>query len=416
MIFSEIFNALTPPPAPPAAVPRRLMPDTLSGWGQTTKAKQVVSEETTKRVATAYRCANVLSDDIATMPFQTYININDKIQRVQADVNIRNIAYLLERQPNRWMAPFIFKKTIVNWLIFWGSAYIWQPPGTWRELFILPANATYPVMDPDGNLWYTTIFPNLTQMHIPDVEMVHLMINSPDGLNGRSVLTYARETLGGQLAAHQTRDKIAGNGLNPTAALYLSGPASDDAREKTKRTYLSAADGGAVVFDDKVAKFEAITMHPNDAQFLEQINATDVDIANFFGIPLYKINQGKQSYESNAQQDLDYLKTTLNPFLIQWEQAAWLKWLSQAEQPFTYCKFNREAILQTDAKTRASYIKEMIMSGQMTPNEGRQINDMSAFEGGDAHYIPANTGQILPDGSVKSGAATPVAADPTPGG
>ena len=416
MIFSEIFNALPPPPAPQVAVPQRMMPETLSGWGTKTKSKQVVSEETSKKIATAYRCANVLSDDIAMMPFQTYTNISNEIKRVQADGNIRNIAFLLERQPNRWMIPFIWKKTIVNWLMFWGNAYIWAPPGYYRELFILPANATYPVMDPDGNLWYSTIFPNLQQMHIPDVEIVHLMINSPDGLNGRSILTYARETLGGQLASHETRDKIAGNGLNPTAALYMSGSVDDIAREKTRRTYLGAADSGAVVFDDKVAKFETITMKPTDAQFLEQINATDVDIANFWGIPLYKINQGKQSYESNSQQDLDYLKTTLSPYLIQWEQGAWLKWLSAAEQAFMYSKFNREAILQTDAKTRASYIKEMIMSGQMTPNEGRQINDMSAFVGGDAHYIPANTGQILPDGSVKSGAPTPAGADPTTSG
>ena len=83
MIFSEIYNALTPPPAPQVAVPQRMMPETLSGWGTKTKSKQVVSEETSKKIATAYRCANVLSDDIATMPFQTYTNINDEIKRVQ---------------------------------------------------------------------------------------------------------------------------------------------------------------------------------------------------------------------------------------------------------------------------------------------------------------------------------------------
>lgn len=413
-LISGIRNAITPPPPPPMAVPQRMYTsDMISGWGATTKAGQVVSAETAKKIATAYRCGNVLSDDIATMPFQTYRSLNNQIEQVAADGDIRNIAYLLERQPNRWMTPFIWKKTIINWLIYWGNAYIWQPLGPYRELFILPAWSTFPVMDPNGNLYYSTIFPNFEQNYIPDVEMVHLMINSPDGINGRSMLAYARETFGGQLGAHETRDKISGSGLNPTAAIWINGEVNEEARNKLRRSYLdavtgSANAGGAVIFDNKIVKFEPVTINPTDAQFLESIAATDVDIANFFGVPLYKINQGKQSYESNGQQDLDYMKTTLNPFLVQWEQAAWLKWLSASEQPMMYMKFNRTAILQTDAKTRAEYLEKQILSGQLTPNEARQVNDMSAFEGGDAHYLPANIGTILADGSIKAGAPTPV--------
>ncbi len=420
--IDAILNAAAPPPVPPALViPQRMQPDVISGWGQTTKSGQVVSEQTAKTIATAYRCGNILSDDIAMMPLQTFTNINGKINRVEADGNIRNIAYLLEREPNRWMVPFIWKKTIMNWLIFWGNAYIWQPVGPYRELFILPASATYPVIDKDGNLWYSTIFPNFEQEYIPDVEMVHLMINSFNGLNGRSVLTYARETLGGQLGAHLTRDKISGSGLNPTAALYVAGSLDQPARDKMRKVYLDSVTGAAnagnvVIFDDKITKFEPVTMNPTDAQFLESIAATDVDLANFFGIPLYKLNLGKQSYESNGQQDLDYLKTTLNPYAIQWEQAAWLKWLSAAEQAFTYLKFNRESILQTDAKTRSEYLEKNILSGQMTPNEARQVNDLSGFVGGDAHYLPANAGIILPDGSIKSGAAPVTTPPATTGG
>ena len=147
MIFSEIFNALNPPPAPQVAIPMRLQTEMISGWGQTTKSGQIVSAETAKTIATAYRCGNVLSDDIAIMPMQTYRNLSGQIERVAADGNIRNTAYLLEREPNRWMTPFIWKKTIILWLIYWGNAYIWAPPGPYQEFFILPASATYPVID-----------------------------------------------------------------------------------------------------------------------------------------------------------------------------------------------------------------------------------------------------------------------------
>ena len=143
-------------------------------------------------------------------------------------------------------------------------------------------------------------------------------------------------------------------------------------------------------------------MKPVDAQFLESISENDVEIANFFGVPQYKLNAGKQSYESNAQQDLDYLKTTLDPYLVQWEEEAKLKWLRTDEQLNTYFRFNRDAILRTDAKTRAEITSKRIQSGVLTPNEGRQIEDLSGYPGGDLHLVPANMAVVNADGTVSA--------------
>jgi HK97 family phage portal protein len=254
--------------------------------------------------------------------------------------------------------------------------------------------------------------PDGSEVMIPDVEMVHLMINSRDGLHGRGVLQYARETLGRQANAHETQDDISGSKLNPTAALWVNGEIDKPARDVVKKAYLDAIEGGAVIFDTKIAKFETITMKPSDAQFLETVNATDQEIANFFGIPAYKLGMGKQSYESNEQQNLEYLKSSLNPFLIQWEQAGNLKWFAEVDQPFNYLKFNRDALLQTDAKTRAEVMKLKIESGQLSPNEALGIDDQNGYPGGDAHYIMGNMARIKTDGSLEMGGA----AQPAQGG
>ena len=130
-----------------------------------------------------------------------------------------------------------------------------------------------------------------------------------------------------------------------------------------RKTYLDAAATGAAIFDERVTKYETITMKPTDAQFLEGIAATDADIANFFNFPLHKLNMGKQSYESNEQQELNYIHSALNPHLIQFEQAGGLKWVAEVDQPFVYLKFNRDSILQTDAKTRSEIIRNRIQAG-----------------------------------------------------
>jgi HK97 family phage portal protein len=406
MIISNLVNAAAPP-VPEKANPGKIYPEIYRQGYTRTKSKQVVNEDSAKKVATVYRCANTISDDIGMMPLQVYHSFRNAITRIYPDGTLRNTAYLVERQPNRWMIPFIWKKTIVNWLQFWGNAYIWQPAGAYRELFILPASATYPVLDADGNKWYATTWPNQQNDLIPDVEMVHLMINSSDGLTGKSMLGYARETFGRQLAAHETQDSISGNGLQPTAALYMAGKVDQLQRDVVRKSYLDAVGTGAAIFDDKVTKYEQITMKPIDAQFLEGIAATDADIANFFNFPLHKLNMGKQSYESNEQQELNYIHSALNPFLVQWEQAGGLKWVAEVDQPFNYLKFNRDSILQTDAKTRAEILRTRIQSAMMTPNEALQVEDMNGYAGGDSHYMPSNFGQIQADGSILGGTVTP---------
>ena len=418
--IQAIRNAAASPSLPPAPINPVIEHD----WGgrTDTHSGKRVTPEIAKTISSAYRCGNIISDDIASMPFQQFYKQGRTILQVEPDQVLRNSAYLLGICPNRWMVPFIYKKTMQLWLMYWGNAYSWQPSGDYRELFILPANRTFPVLDKFGNRWFETYFPNGTHDLIPDNEVMHIMINSVDGITGRSVVTYAKETMGRQLGAHETQDRISGRGLNPAAAIFMKGSFKDDqngdsARKKVKNTYLDAISdsdnsGGVAVFDDKVDKFEAITLKPTDAQFLETMQFTDLEIANFFGLPLWKLNQGKQSYESNTQQQLDYLATTLNPYLVQWEQAARLKMLRADEQMSGYFRFIRESLLQTDPKTRADYLKTLIESAQMSPNEARQVNDMSDYPEGNGHYLSGKLVSVTENGVLVAPNAAALTPEP----
>ena len=372
-------------------------------------AGQLVTVERSKNIATAYRCVNILSDDLAKMPLQAFVSRSSgQIERLRPDSRMQNIAWRLEISPNRWMTPFIFKKAVTMWLINYGAAYIWQPArqaSRRQEMFILRADITQPVFDRGGNLWYEVRWPGAAVEYIPDVEVLGLLINSSDGITGKSVISHARESLGRQLGAYETQGKFYSQGLNPSGIIWTAGEANKEAREKIRQAYSEAMSGSSnayrlAVLDNKITKFEAITMKPVDAQFLESMAENDLEIANFFGMPLNKLNMGKQAYNSNEQQNLDYLSTTLDPYLVQWEQAAALRWLSEEEQNYMYFRFNRDVLLRTDAKTRAEYLEKKIFSGQMSPNEARQVDDLPAYEGGDGYYIPANMGKVASDGSV----------------
>ncbi len=383
-------------------------PELVSTLGVTTASGQVVSAESSNNVATAYRCVNIISDDIAKMPLQTFISRRQgEIERMRPNALTRNIAYRLEKKPNRWQTPFQFKKRAITWLLHHGNTYIWRPPLSSNELWTLQSNETYPAFDQAGNLWFLTKLPWYLRslydlpdewLPIPDVEILHLLINPDEtGLNGRGVIKYARDTLGRQMSAHVAQDTLYKRGLSAAGILWLNGESEPEVRKKVREMYEETISGvgnnsRVVILDNKISKFEAITMRPTDVQFLQGMQQNDAEIANYYGLPLHKLNMGKQSYESNTQQQIDYQATTLDPYAVQWEEGAGLKWLPENEQEYTYFRFERSVLLRTDPKSRGEYLNGAVNNGRLTPNEARQIEDRSKSDNpaADLLYMPSN--------------------------
>ncbi len=399
MLITELFSGNREIKEDKQANPRA---DYAPSYGYATSSGERVSVAMSQSIATAYRAKNIISDDIAKMPLQQIRRNGRNIEQVTADPVIRNMAYLLQVSPNLWgWTPFMFKKASIEWLLFYGNAYIWSPVIGPRQLLVLPADRTVPVFDMDGNLWYKHTFSNNTVGYIPSVEMLHLMIN-PDatGFIGRGVITFARETFGSRLAARETQAKMFSNGFLPAAYIQMAGELSAEARNKVRGAYEENMSGASnayrlAVFDQRVTKFEPINIQMKDAQFLESIDANDRDIANFFGLPEYKLNRGKEAYNSNEQQNLEYLQSNLDSYLVQWEEGARIRWLTQAEQGSNYFRFVRDSLLRMDSKTRGESLATRIQNGILTPNEGREKEDLSAYPGGDQYYMAGN---ILPIG------------------
>jgi HK97 family phage portal protein len=394
-------------PAAPMTTPELVEALNLNGL---TASGQTVTPENARNVATAYRCINILCNDFAKLPEQVYLSpASGQIERMRPSARTQNAAYLLERSPNRWMTPFKFKRLRMRWLLNYGASYVWQPrlqPGRRRELFILPANITSPMFDAAGNLWYEVRWPGQKPEMLPDVEVQALVINSDDGITGKSVIAHARESLGRRMGAGETKGTFYKHGLNVGGLIWMNGDLNEDARAKAREKFGAQMGGSAnayslAVMDNKVAKFEQINMRPMDVAFLQSIEQDDLEIANFFEMPLYKLNMGKQTYNSNEQANLDYLNTTLDPYLIQAEEVDAQRLLTEDEQEYTYIRFNRDALLRTDSKTRTETLEKRILSGQLTLNQALQIEDQPAFRGGDIRFIPANMATITPDGQVK---------------
>lgn len=120
--MSELLSGNQKPKEDPNASPR---PDYAPSWGYTTESGERVTVQGAQAIATAYRAKNIISDDVAKMPFQVIQRSGRNIEQVQPNAATRNMAYLLQVSPNLWgWTPFQFKKASIEWLLFYGNNYI----------------------------------------------------------------------------------------------------------------------------------------------------------------------------------------------------------------------------------------------------------------------------------------------------
>ena len=128
-------------------------------------------------------------------------------------------------------------------------------------------------------------------------------------------------------------------------------------------------------------EYREITVPPNEAAFIQamQLNATQV--AAIFGVRPQRVG-GTQNdglhYTSQVMDQLDEVTNTLRPWLTRWEHL--LTSLLPATQ---YAKFDVDALLKMDPRTRTEVYQIQRSIGTRTANEIRAEDDLPQLEGGD---------------------------------
>ena len=126
-----------------------------------------------------------------------------------------------------------------------------------------------------------------------------------------------------------------------------------------------------------------------------------IDICNFFGVPAYKVNAGKQSYSSNEQNAIEYVTGTLHPIITQYEQEqTWSLLLPAQRRQGMELHMNMMVELRGDFASRGSWYQTMTEIGAYSVNDVRAHEDLPDVPGGDGrkaslNYVPLEDWQEL---------------------
>jgi len=98
----------------------------------------------------------------------------------------------------------------------------------------------------------------------------------------------------------------------------------------------------------------------------------------------------KSSFSNIEQQSLEFVKCTLDPWVVRWEQSMCRALLSDSEKPTVFIKFNVDGLLRGDYESRMSGYATARQNGWMSANDIRELENLDRIPaefGGDLYLI-----------------------------
>lgn len=327
-----------------------------------------------------YACINVLSDDVAKLPLKQYVKTEDKINKVP---NTDTISYLLSTQPNEKMTPFSFKKLLMVSVLTHGNFYAllrFGNKGEVVEIMPLDANVTSPAVMEDGTFCYATQSEG-KEVVLYNHEVLHIKGYSTDGIVGKSPIEVLRDGVESNHGAVQYNRGMMMNGGVPKGILQVAGSLGVEAKKKVKSEWVKVNGSDAIAVLDSGMEYKAMSLSQKDMEFIGSQKYNRQKIAAIYKVPLHKINDLDHATFSNIEhQSLDYVKNTLQPWIVQIEEELNRKLFTRAKQDEGYyVKFNLDSELRGDSESRAKVQEIKLRNGALTVNDIRMQDDYSPF-------------------------------------
>ncbi len=384
--------------------------------GGSTSGK-AVTERSAMQMTAVYSCVRILAEAIAGLPLHLYRYTPDgsKVKAVDHPLYL-----LLHDEPNPEMSSFVFRETLMTHLLLWGNAYaqiIHNGKGEVVALYPLMPNRMSVDRDKHGQLYYTYTRASDeaktmtgTTVLLPPSDVLHIPGLGFDGLVGYSPIAMAKNAIGLAIATEEYGAKFFANGAAPSGVLEHPGTIKDPSRvrEAWMSQFGGSANSGKVAVLEEGMKYTPISISPEQAQFLETRKFQINEIARIFRIPPHMVGDlEKSSFSNIEQQSLEFVKYTLDPWVIRWEQSIQRSLMSKDEKAVYFVKFNLEGLLRGDYQSRMNGYAIGRQNGWMSANDIRELENLDripAEDGGDLYLI---NGNMLPLKNAGAFADTP---------
>jgi HK97 family phage portal protein len=367
-------------------------------WNAAPGAAADVSAEQAMRLSAVFGCLRILTDVISTLPFDTF--------RRQSGVRLPyrpRPAYLDFQPPQE--SRLVYLAQVMLSLLLDGNAFILTPRdrlGVPLDLIVLDPTLVTIERLATGRLIYRVVG---LEQELGPLEVMHIRgMVLPGHLRGVSPIRYAREVVTGGLTAQEMGRNVMSNLGVPPAVIEVpadaDGGTDEDVQERArmiatawKQTH-GGANAGSVGVLLGGATLKAISITPEDLQWLDSKRMTVQDICRFFGVPPHLVadSSNSTSWGSGlAEQNTAFGSMTVSPWTERIEDAHG-RLLTTHGLPDVFVRLNLDARLRAAPKDRAETVDIQLKNGSMTINEARALEDRPPVDWGDEPFTAGAAG------------------------
>ena len=373
------------------ANPQQWFSDALNAGG-TSYTGATVNRESALSISAVYACIRVLSESTSSLPLHVYKRTLEGKEKATG----HPLYKVLHSIPNAEMSAMQMRESLLTNVLLYGNAYAQIIRNKASQVVgLYPISSDRVEMQRiDKQLIYK--IEGAPREFYNRYDIFHLKGMSFDGIQGLSILKYGKQSMGLNLGVRQYGASLFENGGRPSGIIEYPGKLDDQGAKNLKASWnrqhqgLSNANKTAVL--EEGAKFNPISIPPEDAQFIATYKLSIEDIARFYNVPLHMIAHLDRATFSNIEnQALGFVVNTLRPWLVRIEQEITRSLIAPHEQGIYFAEHTVDGLLRGDSKSRNESYAVARNNGWMSANEIRRLENMDNLGPiGDIFLIPLN--------------------------
>lgn len=335
-------------------------------------------------ISTFFGGIQLISSTIASIPIHV---------RKISDGSIVNHA-INDAFDNSLQSRYTIMKQIIWDLYLKGNAVLYikrASDGTPIELIYCPPG-TYTIMynEIKRELYY--LITNIQKRKIEPINVIHLVLNSKDGINGKGLPLYAAKLIEIALATDNHAKNYFQNGANIDGILKSTKPLTSAQKTDIKQSWQTVHGAGkqggiAVVGNDM--EYVPIGNTANDSQMIESRRFNAEEVCRYLCIdPILLGISGASAYNALEEAQLSFLSHCIYPLISMIEDEFNRKLIKPSEKGKLYVDFDENHVMFADKTATANYYGALVKNGIMTINEARHNLDLPPKDGADDLIIP----------------------------
>ena len=364
-----------------------------NGFG--TASGKSITTDSAMNQATVWACIRIISETIAQLPIS--VQVRESGKWVEAETH--DVAEILHA-PNGWMGAHDLISFMVMWAELVGNSYFFKTAtsrGKITSLLPIEADVVDATQNSNWSIKYLVQKGSSISGDFPQEKILHHRNFGRNGFTGYSTITNSREGIGLAIRLEEYGATQFKNGLSAGTWIEAKYPLSQEALDSLKtsiREYESSSNAGKTFYTQGDLQLHQLdAMSAVDAQYLESRRFQKQEIASWFGVPLFLLNDTEKSttWGSGLEQlSRAFVRFSLNPRLSRLNQTLVRELVPKAERPNTRIVFDTDAFTLGEFKERMDGYRSAIESGVLNPNECREIEGRNERDGGDEFRLPAN--------------------------